>query len=152
MEQRSPFLDVIEIPAIGALVYEHLDSQGRKQARLACRALSTLVSARKYPNPCRFRGFVHQLVKVLCTQVDTNISRLHLQLPDTPEEEHHMGLRLKQRKLQPKDLAIYGNRCKNSSRGDALAAAGLEFFMQRVQKVYVEEIVFPAGIAKVGIK
>jgi hypothetical protein len=61
-----------------------------------------------------------------------------------------MGLRLKQRKLQPKDLRIIGRKSKNSSRGDALAAAGLDFFMQRVEKVRLDDTAFPAGIAKVG--
>jgi hypothetical protein len=82
--------------------------------------------------------------------VDTNSKWMNLELPDTPEEEHHMGLQLKQRKLQPRELTIYGRKSKNSSRGEALAAAGLDFFMQRVQDVCFEDSVFPAGIAQVG--
>jgi hypothetical protein len=74
-----------------------------------------------------------------------------LQLPDTHKEEHYMGLRLKQRRLQPQRLVINGRKSKNSNRGDALAAAGLDFFMQRVQEATIDDTVFPAGIAQVGL-
>jgi hypothetical protein len=51
MAERSPFLDLIEIPAIGALFHQYLGSEERKQARLACRALCMLVRGTKHQNP-----------------------------------------------------------------------------------------------------
>jgi hypothetical protein len=84
------------------------------------------------------------------TQVDTNIKWLSLELPDTPEEEHHMGRRLKERKLQPKELGLLAYPNKNSNRGAALAAAGLDFFMQRVEQVYLHDTLFPAGVGQLG--
>jgi hypothetical protein len=36
-------LDVVQIPSVGALVYNHLGPEGCKQARLVCRALCMLV-------------------------------------------------------------------------------------------------------------
>jgi hypothetical protein len=149
---ETPFLDVVNIPMIGALVYQHLSSGGRKQARLACRALCTLVRETQQTHPNSSKVHKHRALaaEVLCLQVDTNIEWLELELPDTPEKEHQMGLRLKQRRVQPKDLSIIGRKSKNNNTGEALAAAGLDFFMHRVQEVSIYDSAFSAGIVQVS--
>jgi hypothetical protein len=146
MEERLHLLDVVQIPTIGVLVFQHLGYSGRKQARSTCRDLCILVKHAR-TKTCTQSCLI--LTKVLCTQVDTNISSLTLRLPDTPEEEQHIGLRLKQRKLQPKSITLQGSESKNSRRGDALAAAGLDMFMQRVTQATIIDDTFPVGMAKV---
>jgi hypothetical protein len=44
----TSLLDVVHIPTIGVLVFQHLDHEGRKQARLASRDLCMLVRGWKH--------------------------------------------------------------------------------------------------------
>jgi hypothetical protein len=69
--------------------------------------------------------------------MDRHVSSWALELPDTLQEEQQLTQRLQQSKLQPTNLHFYNSHGQQEGAGDALAAAGLNSFMQQVEKAGV---------------
>jgi hypothetical protein len=83
-------------------------------------------------------------------QVNKHIHYWRLQLSETLEEEEQLAQKLQQSQLQPTTLQLSGHYKRYESAGDALAAAGLNSFMEQVHKVTVRGRYFSLGIAQVG--
>jgi hypothetical protein len=109
-------LDVLTIPTCGELVYHHLESCARAEARQTCSALRLLVGLQVGLHGPQIFRLVKQaggVIFPLAQQVDEYVQRLDLMLSGAGDVESL--LRMSARGMQPQRLDIKRNTVKHAS-------------------------------------